>query len=189
MSEQKPNDERVVRRTDVAPPVASRQDRSAENAEREQKDGTALTMEERKALLRQEWSDDILPQIVDGNPAYHYCWLSTTNQTDPIYRRLRLGYELVRYDELPYLGAQNRMESGEFAGCISINEMILAKIPNELYQELMLINHYEKPMQEEELLRANIEKDEEDSSGKKLARLEGSGIKKLVKKVRHPHFE
>jgi hypothetical protein len=187
MSEEK-KAEPIVRRTDAAPVAPSRVDRSAEDVERVSKDGTALTMEERKALLRQEWSDDILPNV-EGNPLFHYCWLSTTNQTDPIYRRLRIGYELVKYDELPHLGKANRVQSGEFAGCVSVNEMILAKIPMELYQELMLINHFEKPLREEELLNANIDaEDEEDSDGKPLGQRIGK-MKQLVRKVRRPIFE
>lgn len=190
MSETKTTDERVVRRTDASTAATSesRKDRSTEDNERTSKDGTAMTIEERKRLLRQEWSDDILPHI-QGDPQYHYCWLSTTNQTDPIYRRLRMGYELVKYSELPHLGQSSRIESGEFSGCIAVNEMILSKIDVELYQELMLINHHEKPLQEEELLRANIELDEEDSSGRKLAQTEGEGIQNLVKKTRKPTFD
>jgi glycine cleavage system pyridoxal-binding protein P len=103
---------------------------------------------------------------------------------------LRIGYELVRHEELSYLGEQNRVQSGEFAGCVSINELILAKIPVELYQEIMLINHHEKPMQEEELLRANMESDETDSNGRPLGETFGEGIQNLAKRtVRRPAFE
>lgn len=194
------NEERVVKRSaDAAPPAVNRTGAlsSASRAEgegrqeRAQEDAEKTFDESLKAkiaALREGWSDDILP-TVNGDPRYHYCWLSTTNQSDPIYRRLKLGYELVRHEELSYLGEQNRVQSGEFAGCVSINELILAKIPMELYQEIMLINHHEKPMQEEELLRANMASDETDSKGRPLGEAFGEGIENLARRVnRRPMF-
>jgi len=167
-------DERLVRRDDSVPGAESRQDRSAADKERVVDD----SLKAKIAALRSGWSDDVIP-VIEGDPNYHYCWLSTTNQSDPIYRRLKLGYELVKFDELSYLGEQNRVQSGEFAGCVSINELILAKIPKELHHEIMLINHHEKPMQEEELLRANMETDDKDSDGRQLGQVFGDGIENL----------
>lgn len=185
-------DDRIVRPSAAAPEDDEvRGSRSQANEEREGEDGTALSMSERKRLLRREWQADLLPQIVDEKGYWHYCWLSTTNPTDPIYRRLKVGYELVKFEDMNQLGVQNQMTSGEFVGCVSINEMILARIPHELYQELMLINHHERPLAEEELLRANaIEKimDEEDSSGKALGQVIGEGLRKLARPAKTPVF-
>lgn len=200
---QNENEERVVKRSENQAPVLRversenlsnvsskvsseiRKDRSFEDAEKNEDE----SLKSKIAALRQGWSDDILPTI-DGDPRYHYCWLSTTNQSDPIYRRLRIGYELVRWEELSYLGEQNRVQSGEFAGCVSINELILAKIPMELYQEIMLINHHEKPMQEEELLRANMVSDETDSNGRPLGESFGEGVESLARRFnRRPTFD
>lgn len=175
-------DERVVKQTDFSQ-TEMRKDRAASDGERV----ADASLASKIAALRAGWSDNILPDI-DGDPAYHYCWLSTTNQSDPIYRRLRIGYELVKHDELKYLGEQNRVQSGEFAGCVSINELILAKIPLELYQEIMFINHHEKPMQEEDLLRANMDSDEEDSNGRRLGEAFGDGIANLGRRVSRPRF-
>jgi hypothetical protein len=179
------NDERIIKKTDFSQ-SESRKDRSTEDKER----FADNALESKLRAIRTGWSDNILPDII-GEPGYHYCWLSTTNQSDPIYRRLRIGYELVKFDELKYLGEQNRVQSGEFAGCVSINELILAKIPNELYQEIMCINHYERPLQEEELLRANLESDEQDSDGRRLGQSYGDGIENLGRRVnnRRPMFE
>lgn len=180
-------DERVIKQTETkfAQNSGIRADRSDEDKQKI----SGSSIEEKLRIIREGWSDNILPSTIDGDPAYHYCWLSTTNQSDPIYRRLHIGYELVRANELPGLALQNRVPSGEFEGCISINELILAKIPNELYQELMSINHYERPMQEEELLRANMELDEVDSSGRHLGETYGDGIKNLAQRVRRPVFD
>lgn len=173
---------------DLSREALSAQDRATADTERTNLDGTALSMAERKARLRSEWSQDILPPVT-GNPEYHYIWLSTTNSADPIYRRLQLGYELVKLTEFPEMAQQHGVSAGEFAGCISINEMILAKIHTELFHELMLINHHERPLQEEELLKANAVPDEEDSNGRPLGMIEGDGIKKMGVRVRAPGFE
>lgn len=177
------SDERIVKKTDFSQ-SETRKDRAAADNERIMDETIAAQI----AALREGWSDNILPDI-DGDPNFHYCWLSTTNQSDPIYRRLRLGYQLVKHDELKYLGTQNRVQSGEFEGCVSINELILAKIPMPLYQAIMSINHYEKPLQEEELLRANMKKDEKDSDGRPLGKVFGDGIQQLGLPVPRPVFE
>lgn len=189
------NEERLV--SGVTPPPAAQQAKSVEAARgnrsqadenRQNTDGTALTLEERKALLRNEWTADILPQI-NGEPGYHYCWLSTTNSSDPIYRRLQMGYELVPYDQMKQLGVQNVCQSGEFAGCVAVNEMLLARIHEELFQEIMLINHYERPLGEEELLKANAVLPDEDSNGAKIGQSFGDGINNLGRRTnRRPIF-
>lgn len=183
-------DSRIVRETAIVPPEEERASREESDIERAGEDGTALTMEERKALLRQEWQADLLPQITDPKGCWHYCWLSSNNSSDPIYRRIKLGYEVVKFSEMSTLGVQNQMTAGEFAGCVSINEMILARLPNELYNELMLINHHERPLNEEELLRANAisKMDEQDSEGQPLGHVIGDGLKNLGHRTRTPKF-
>lgn len=195
------DDERLVEKSSAkisASPAASRglEDKTLlqmnDGRESRAVEDTARNMDEamlaKIAELRSGWSDSVLPDI-KGDPNYHYCWLSTTNQSDPIYRRLRLGYELVKFEELSYLGESHKAQSGEFAGCVSINEMILAKIHVLLYQEIMLINHHEKPMQEEQLLRANLDKDETDSAGRRLNEKFGDGISNLAAPTRRPVFQ
>lgn len=182
----RPSDNRLVRNTARDEGGDTRESRETADHSRENDDGHALTMDERKALLRREWEADLLPSIEDPNGYWHYCWLSTTNNTDPIYRRLKLGYELVKYEVMSTLGIQNQITSGEFVGCVSINEMILARIPQELYREIMTINHHERPMTEEELLKANSVMDEEDSEGNRLGMAFGDGINRLGENRRAP---
>lgn len=163
-----------------------RGDRVEADASRTQVDGTSTSMEERRRMIRSDWSQDVLPQPpkVDG---WHYCWLSTTNSTDPIYKRMQKGYEPVKVSEVPGF-AQFTVTQGEFEGCVACNEMLLFKIPEELYQEIMLINHYERPLEEEEILRANVVDSvkERDSDGRELGSAEG--YNQLVRKVKPPSF-
>ena len=161
-----------------------RGDRVEADTERTQSDGTALTLEERRRMLRSEWDQNVLPEP-PSEPGFHYCWLSTTNSADPIYKRIQKGYEPVRASDVPGF-AQYRVAQGEFEGCVACNEMLLFRIPEELYQDIMSYFHYEKPMGEEEYLRANAAINQQDSNGRNLGQVEG--FDSLARKVRQPTF-
>lgn len=163
-----------------------RGDRVEADASRTELDGTALSMEERRRMIRSEWSQDVLPSPPEV-PGWHYCWLSTTNSTDPIYKRMQKGYEPVKATDVPGF-AQYRATQGEFEGCVACNEMLLFRIPEELYQEIMTIFHYERPNEEEEILRANAVNNinERDSNGRNLGEMDG--FESLARKVRPPSF-
>ncbi len=127
-----------------------------QNADRASvQDSMAQAGEVEERAWRNEWSAEVLPNV-PPKPGWHYCWVSTTNQQDPPYRRLRIGYQPVKAEELP--GFEHlRAKSGEFEGCISINEMLLFKIPEDIYQSIMKEMHHTSPNREEEMLRNNIE--------------------------------
>ncbi len=163
---------------------AVRGDRASSDDERTMKDGTSMTVAERRAMLRAEWQQEVLP-TPPKVPGWHFCWLSTTNSTDPIYKRLQKGYELVKSAEIPGW-KQYRVDEGEYADLIACNEMLLSKIPEELYQDIMLYLHLELPMEEEEMLRANAHKavEGQDSNGRDLGNVEGFD----VRRVATPHF-
>lgn len=180
---QNTSDERLANNTGNVD--ESREDRELADQVREAMDGTTFTKEERLAMIRSEWLQDVLP-TPPKKDGWHYCWLSTTNSTDPIYRRMQRGYMPVRASEIPGF-QQYTVSSGQFEGCVACNEMLLFKIEEDLYQEIMKIFHYEKPLQEEEILRANLPTDDEDNSGRKLASVEG--FEKLARKVRPSQFQ
>ncbi len=159
--------------------------RGSADAERVNKDGTALSIAERRKMLREEMGQEILP-TPPKVAGWHFCWLSTTNNADPIYKRVRLGYEPVKASELQGFATQHQINGGEFDGCVACNEMILFKIPEELYQEIMLINHHEKPLEEEQMIRANAGKDERDSQGRRLVETEGFSL--LGREIATPTF-
>lgn len=107
-----------------------------------------LTDAERVDMLRRTFFQSALPDIppIEG---YHVCWLTTQNPRDPIHGRMRLGYELIRADEIPgfeHLG----LKSGDYPGVIGVNEMVAAKVPLHLYDAYMREVHYEAPLREEE---------------------------------------
>lgn len=181
MSDNKPANSESLRKTVGADPRA---DRASADKERTETDGTAYTMEERRRMLRSEWVQEVLPTPPQV-PGWHFCWLSTTNASDPIYKRMQKGYEPVRVTEFPAF-VQYKVTQGEYEGCIACNEMLLFKIPEEIYQDVMSYFHYELPLEEEEMLKANLPEEVQDSSGRKLNEVEG--FDRLVRRVKQPTF-
>lgn len=162
--------------------------RESADVDRVQQDGTALSASERRRMLRQEWVQEVLP-TPPKLQGYHCCWLSTTNSTDPIYKRIQRGYVPVKATEVPGFGGQYTVNGGEFEGCVACNEMLLFKIPVQLYNDLMTIYHHEMPMEQEAAIRENVNgKDDEDSSGRRLSQVEG-GFNDLGRGVRTPTFQ
>lgn len=151
--------------------------------------GLVMSAEERRRMLRTEgWLHEALPEP-PPIPGYHLCWLSTTSQYDPIQKRLRLGYVLVHADELPSF-RHLKMSSGDYDGCVMVNEMILSKIPQEIYQEIMTILHHENPRDEELSIRRRVEEAVEttvDSEGKRILKME-EGMQELGKARPVPTF-
>src|SRR5262245_13956199 len=117
---------------------------------RQKKGNRELTDSERLAALKASTFQTHLPDLppIEG---YHVCWLTTSNPRDPLHGRMRLGYELIRAEEVPGF-EHSALKNGEYAGFIGVNEMIAAKLPLHLYQEYMTEIHYRQPMQEEEKL-------------------------------------
>jgi hypothetical protein len=99
------------------------------------------------------------------------CWLSTTNAYDTIDKRMRLGYVPVTADEIPGFDSF-RVKAGEHVGHISCNEMLLFKLPMDVYQDVMAQMHYEAPREEVERIFSQADAGAKDSSGRKLVQME-----------------
>lgn len=113
-----------------------------------------LSKAELIARFRTEMFNNVLPALPDM-PGYHLCWVSTTNQNDTVNHRETMGYERVKPEDLP--GMEHiTLTQGNFAGCIGMNEMVAMKLPTDLYQEYMRINHHERPYSEEEKIRETV---------------------------------
>lgn len=135
-----------------------------------------VSSEERRRMFRSEWLQEALPTPPEI-PGFHLCWLSSTNQYDPIHKRLRMGYTPVKAEELP--GFENfRVKAGEHEGFVACNEMILYKMPEELYQEIMMEMHHNAPLDEQEKIKVQQDQllNAKDSNGKRLGAVEGDGM-------------
>ena len=153
----------------------SRQSRAAED--RPVTENREISEDERLEMFRMNLYNDALPNIPDI-PGYHVCWLTTTNKNDTIQMRIRLGYELIRGDDVPGMDLVTQ-KTGEYAGCVAVNEMIAAKLPLSLYYRYMQEAHHDAPLREEDKLAetAELMREQAERSGRRL--LEGDGMSEM----------
>ena len=169
------SDERLKKDT-VA---GGRESRASEDKTRASADTELASAQERRRMFRSEWIQEALPTPPEI-PGYHLCWLSTTNQYDPIHKRMRLGYEPVKADDIP--GCENlKVKAGEMTGFVACNEMVLYKMPMEIYQEIMTELHYNAPREEAEKIRSQVDnfQSTRDSNGRRLGQVEGEGLDRM----------
>ncbi len=146
-----------------------------------------VSQQERRRMFRNEWIQESLPKPPDI-AGYHLIWLSTTNGYDPIHKRLRMGYTPVTIDEVP--GFENyKVKAGEQAGYVACNEMLLYKIPLDLYQQIMEELHHYAPQDESDKIRVQLENmGPRDSKGRSLGMVEGEGLNQLDQPMPVPVF-
>ena len=122
---------------------------------------------ERLDAFRDKWQNSALPDIPENAiPGMHLCWLSTTNQYDSIDKRMALGYEPVKASELGKgFESLGKMSSGKFEGCVSCNEMVLFKLPEEIYQEVMKMMHLEDPLEHQRNITAQVRSTAQEGKG------------------------
>lgn len=154
---------RLVRQTDSRlnrQSGHSRADREMSNREITQ--AHELTDAQRLDEFRQTFFQSALPDI-PPIPGYHVCWLTTENARDPVHGRMRLGYEPIKAHEIP--GWEHAsLKSGQWEGCIGVNEMVAFKLPLHLYENYMKDVHYDRPREEEEALnQARLQAEEQAS--------------------------
>lgn len=141
-----------------APSEARSPRTSRQTANRER----VLSDEERLDEFRKSFFQSVLPDL-PPIPGYHVCWLTTTNPRDSIPGRVRLGYMPVKSEDVP--GWEHAaLKSGEYAGCISVNEMIAFKLPMHLYEAYMREAHHVQPLEEENKLSSVLEVIKEEAS-------------------------
>ena len=145
-----------------------------------------LRVEERLAMLSDV--NTVLPQP-PKIAGYHLIWLTTSNQQDSLERRFQLGYSLVHPKEVPDFAFPTQ-KSGQVTGDrIMINEMVLAKLPMDLYVAYMKHNHHDAPLEQEAAIRPeNVISSMKDGRGNPIGIVEGDGFKELQRRPRAPNF-
>jgi hypothetical protein len=160
------------------------QDRVEETKERmAEADPATKSKRERAEAFRDKWQNSALPDLPEGIiPGMHLCWLSTTNNYDSIDKRVALGYEPVKASELGKgFEGLGKMSSGKFEGCVSCNEMVLFKLPEDIYQEVMRMLHLEDPLEHQRNITANVRGAAEGNKGGR-SHLEG-GLLEMEKET------
>jgi hypothetical protein len=151
--------------------AGGRNDRASEDASRRPPEEKFISAQERRKMWSDEWTQSALPKT-PVIPGWHLCWLSTTNAYDTIDKRMRLGYVPVTADEIPGFDSY-RVKAGEHVGHVSCNEMLLFKLPMDIYQEVMSQMHYEAPREEVDRILSQAESaGAKDSSGRRLVQVE-----------------
>jgi hypothetical protein len=158
-----------------------------ESADRPVTQDRELTDGQRLDMLRSQFFQVALPDL-PPIPGYHVCWLTTTNPRDPIHGRMRLGYEPIKASDVA--GWEHAgVKSGEWEGCVGVNEMLAFKLPIHLYQMYMQEAHHDAPMREEEKLSSTLDLIREQAE-RKGARVEaGNGNEELGTARPVPVFE
>ena len=134
-------------RTKIGGAPEIRGDRGTEDDERST---SGLTSDDEfEKFMEAEFTQTALP-----NPpalaGYHLVWLTTASQYDSIQKRQRLGYQPVRQSEMPGFDASNGQSLAGYDGHVTCNEMVLFKIQQSRYQQIMAFYHHKKPLEEEE---------------------------------------
>ena len=80
-------------------------------------------------------------------------------------------------DELPGFDHIS-LKTGEYAGCIGVNEMVAAKIPESLYRGYMRISHHEQPREATEALNRQLDElgEEAARNGGRITTDVGEGV-------------
>jgi hypothetical protein len=147
----------------------SRADQNSSRAAPEEK----FAMAQDRRRFRNEFQQVALPTMPEI-PGYHLCFLATNSQYDPIHRRFQLGYTPVSASEMPGYDMY-RVKDGDHSGYIMVNEMLLCKMPMDVYQDIMLEQHHWAPMDEAEKIKVQQEQlvGAKDRSGKAMGAIEG----------------
>jgi hypothetical protein len=179
-------DERMVVRDND--PVMRGNPHQAADTDRELEDGL-MSRAERMQMLKNEWQQVALP-APPRNPDWHYFWASTTNSTDTVHRRTKLGYVLVKRSEIPDFKVE-KMQSGEYAEYFTCNEMVLMKIPMDIYHDILTVFHHDAPLEEERSIREQVESRRQElnsKAGRDVIQSAGDGLEQLGSVRRAPKF-
>jgi hypothetical protein len=154
---------------------ASRSSRASED--RKVTQDRTVSEDDRLEMFRQQLFNDALPDLPEL-PGYHTIWLTTTNPRDPIHRRIQLGYEPIKPEEIPGMEYAS-IKTGEWAGFVGVNEMLAFKLPMSLYQKFMQEAHHDAPLREENKLAetAEIMREQAARAGARL--IEGDGMTEM----------
>lgn len=157
--------------------VVGRREATRASQDRQVTENREVSEDDRLEMFRNNLFNDALPDL-PNLPGFHMCWLTTTNPRDPIFRRMQLGYEPVKPEEVPGM-AHATIKTGEYSGMIGINEMLAFKLPLSLYTKFMQEAHHDAPLREEDKLAevAEMMRDQAERAGSKV--YEDDGMQEL----------
>jgi len=155
--------------------VGRRETRGA--SDRRVTENREISEDDRLEMFRNQLFNDALPDLPEI-PGYHLCWLTTTNPRDPIHRRMQLGYEAVKPEEVPGMEYAS-VKTGEWTGFIGVNEMLAFKLPQSLYEKFMQEAHHNAPLREEDKLAEVADMMREQAARAGASLIEGDGMQEM----------
>lgn len=146
------SDERIAKRADNG--FARRGRPAIDRSVTQNRESTdSIRRSERQAMLRDV--NTLLPPAPELS-GFHTFWATTTNNKDTVEGRQRLGYSLVTRSEFPDF-CLNTQKSGEVTDDrIMVNEMVLMKIPHDLWEEDMFYKHHDLPTESIKNLKDSV---------------------------------
>ena len=156
--------------------VVGRRD-TRRSQDREVTENREVSEDDRLEMFRNQLFNDALPDLPDI-PGFHVCWLTTTNPRDPIHRRMQLGYEPVKPQEVPGMEYAS-VKTGEWTGFIGVNEMLAFKLPLSLYEKFMQEAHHNAPLREEDKLAEVADSIREQAERAGSTMYEGDGLSEM----------
>lgn len=160
-------DERIKKPTAQASSEDPRANRAMQD--RAITENRELSDEERLKILSTGFLQVKLPSL-PAIQGYHTCWLSTNNPGDTVAWRLQLGYQLLTPADVPGW-KHGTCATPEYVQYVGVNEMIGAKIRQDLFERIMKHMHHDEPNSMEAGIRAQIEQYQADAE-KAGARIE-----------------
>ncbi len=147
-------DERIAKRADNGSARADRLTTDRSKTENRENSDT-VRRAERRALL-----SDVNTLLPDAPPipGFHLFWATTTNNKDSVEDRQRKGYSFVTRAELPDFCLSSSQKSGQSTeDRIMINEMVLMKIEQDMWEDDMMIKHYDMPRESIDALKNSVQ--------------------------------
>lgn len=157
-------DERIAKRSDNGSARANRLATDRPHTENREYTDTQRRKERRAMLMD---VNTLLP-TPPAMPGFHLFWATTTNNKDPISNRQKIGYSLVTRAEMPDFCLDSQKDGTSTEDRIMVNEMVLMKIDQEVWEDDMLYKHYDAPKEFIDNLKNSVQFSR-DGKGRQIA--------------------
>lgn len=116
---------------------------------------------ERRRQLRAIMDDTLLPNLPKRD-GFHRCWVNILHQFDTVERRMRMGYWLVKHEDVKKEGwdcDEYRVKdaSSIYSGHVVWREMVAMETDQDNFIAIMRENHHDAPMDQARSIYENLE--------------------------------
>lgn len=182
-------DERMARPDRDAPHDDRRAGSTREFTNRDWAQANAPTDPERRRAFRERWAQTHLPNL-PKKEGWHRCWVSTNHPTDTPARRIALGYEVIKLEDIRGAGwapeASSIKDGSSVDGAVRWREMIGMQCTEDDFQNFMREFHHDQPLDMVKDIYGNLEQASAEVR-ERGGRIEiGEGLTEMVRFRRPP---